>query len=35
MAERSGSLRSDYHGRDHEITGQLALDRDRSSSRCE
>src|SRR5687768_11723633 len=26
--ERSGSFLSDHHGRDHEITGELALDRD-------
>src|SRR5688572_18154391 len=26
--ERSGSFMSDHHGRDHEITGELALDRD-------
>jgi carbon-monoxide dehydrogenase large subunit len=26
--ERSGSFVSDHHGRDHEVTGELALDRD-------
>jgi len=26
--ERSGSFLSDHHGRDHEITGELALDKD-------
>jgi carbon-monoxide dehydrogenase large subunit len=26
--ERSGSFMSDHHGRDHEITGELALDKD-------
>ena len=30
--ERSGSFMSDHHGRDHEITGELALERGREVS---